>query len=73
VTAPPVEDRVGSDVVGFADGAEYVGEVGAKLRMVSQHLVVPEGRRDDHANAVRVTRLSDKTFVWRRHYSAQSV
>jgi hypothetical protein len=58
MASPPAEDRVGSDMVGLPDRAEHVGEVGAKLRMISRYLLVPEGRWHNDSHPIRVPNLA---------------
>jgi hypothetical protein len=53
-------------MVGLSDRAEHVGEVGAELRVISQHLLLPKRRRHNYAMAVRVPRLACKVFL--RHH-----
>jgi hypothetical protein len=50
-------------MVGLADRAKHVAEVGAKLRMVSQYLLVPEGLRHHNMNSVRVSLLARKLLL----------
>jgi hypothetical protein len=45
-------------MVGLADRAEHVGEVGTQLRMISQHLLAPEGRRHDDSHPIRAPTLA---------------
>jgi hypothetical protein len=58
-------------MVGLSDRTEHVGEVGAKLRMVSQHLLVPEGRRHNDVNPVRIPRLARNLFLRHRRTFAE--
>jgi hypothetical protein len=58
VAAPTVEDRVVGYMVGLADRAEHVGEVRAKLLMVSQHLLVPQCRGHNDSHPIRVPNLA---------------
>ena|ERR1700761_8770134 len=65
--ATTVTDRVGNDVVGFADRAEDIGEVGAELRVISQYLPVPQRGWHHDAIAIGVPRFAGKAFVGGLH------
>jgi hypothetical protein len=53
-----VEGGIGGDKVGLADRTEHFGEVGAELRVMPQHLAVPQARWHNYTFPVGVDRLA---------------